>query len=208
LNVTADPAGGAGGQRAALLQPFVAPAAIAGLAALAELGGEPLRLALRYQRDGLAGGAIWRLATGHLVHLGPSHMLMNVIALGVIAWVFARFLSNIDWWLGGLTAALAIDAGLYLVSTDVAWYVGLSGVLHGVWAMGSVLAWQQNRRESIAFAALIAIKLGYEAWQGPVPLTHAVAAGPVVAVAHAYGAAGGLLYGFTSLAIRSRGRSL
>lgn len=206
--MTADPAGGAGGQGLAPLRPFLAPAVIAGLAALAELGGEPLRLALRYERDGLAGGELWRLVTGHLVHLGPSHMAMNVIALGVLAWVFARLLSDIDWWAGCLTAALAIDAGLYLVSTDVAWYVGLSGVLHGVWATGCIRAWRQQRSQAIAFAALIGIKLAYEAWQGPVPLTHAVAAGPVVAIAHAYGAAGGLLYGFTSIAIRSRDRSL
>jgi rhomboid family GlyGly-CTERM serine protease len=197
-----------GRARFAPLRPFLVPAVIAGLAALAELGGEPLRLSLRYARDGLAAGEIWRLVTGHLVHLGPSHMIMNVAALGVLAWVFARLLSGTDWWAGCLAAALTIDAGLYFVSTGVAWYVGLSGVLHGVWALACVRAWQGSRPEAIVFTALIAIKLIYEAWQGPVPLTHAVAAGPVVAVAHLYGAAGGAIYGIAALAIRSRGRSL
>jgi rhomboid family GlyGly-CTERM serine protease len=207
MDVTAGGPEKPGGAR---FRPFLVPCVIAGLAAVTGLGGEPLRLALRYARDGLAAGEIWRLITGHLVHLGPSHMIMNVAALGVLAWVFARFLSATDWWAGCLTAALAIDTGLYFISTEVAWYVGLSGVLHGIWALACVRAWQRSRSrpEAIGFTALIAIKLIYEAWQGPVPLTHAIAAGPVIAVAHLYGAAGGTIYGLASFAIRSRGRSL
>jgi rhomboid family GlyGly-CTERM serine protease len=180
------------------------PGQVGALAALAELGGEPLRLLLRYEREGLAGGELWRVVTGHLVHLGPSHMAMNVLALGVLAFVFARLLSHRDWWLGCLAAALAIDAGLFFVSREVEWYVGLSGVLHGVWAIASVRAWLERRPEALAFTLLLAVKLGYEAWFGPVPLTGAVAAGPVVAVAHAYGTVGGVGYALARFAIRPR----
>lgn len=184
------------------------PILIGGLAAAAEAGGQPLRLTLRYARDGLAGGEVWRLVTGHLVHLGPSHMAMNVLALGVLAFVFGSRLGDRDWLLGYLAAALAIDGGLYWLSTGVDWYVGLSGVLHGIWALGAVRAWQLSRIEGLAFGMLLLIKLGYEAVFGPVPLTGAVAAGPVVEVAHAYGATGGSIYAIASLAIRSRGPSL
>lgn len=190
------------------LRRFLAPGAIGALAALVETGAEPLRLVLRYERDGLSAGELWRLVTGHLVHLGPSHMAMNVLALGALAFIFQRLLSDRDWWLGCLAAALAIDAGLYFGSTTVQWYVGLSGVLHGVWAVAAVRAWQERRAEALAFTLLLAIKLGYEAIVGPVPLTGAVAAGPVVAVAHAYGAGGGAAYALASLAVRTRGRPL
>ena len=175
---------------------FMVPGVLAGLAGLAELGGEPGRLWLRYQRDVLADGEVWRLMTGHLVHLGPSHMAMNVTALGVLAVIFSRFLSSRDWLGIFVFSALAIDAGLFWISTSVAWYVGLSGVLHGCWAAACIFAWQQKSHQAAALSALIVIKLAYEAWLGPVPFTGEVAAGPVVAVAHAYGAAGGALWGY------------
>jgi len=192
----------------ALFRQFLAPGAIGALAALVETGGDPVRLALRYERDGLATGEVWRLVTGHLVHLGPSHMAMNVLALGVLALIFQRLLTDRDWWLGCVAAAFAIDAGLYFGSPAVQWYVGLSGVLHGVWAIAAVRAWQQRRAEALAFTLLLAVKLGYEALVGPVPLTGAVAAGPVVAVAHAYGATGGAAYALASFVVRPRGRPL
>lgn len=187
---------------------FLAPGAIGALAALVQTGGGPARLALRYEREGLAAGEAWRLVTGHLVHLGPSHMAMNVLALGVLALIFQRLLTDRDWWLGCLAAAFVIDAGLYFGSPDIQWYVGLSGVLHGVWAIAAIRAWQQRRTEALAFTLLLAVKLAYEALVGPVPLTGTVAAGPVVAVAHAYGAAGGAAYALASFAVRPRGRSL
>jgi rhomboid family GlyGly-CTERM serine protease len=187
---------------------YGAPAAIGLLAALLELGGEPLRLALRYDRDALAANELWRLVTGHLVHLGPSHMVMNVFALGVLAVIFGRLLRAIDWIVVGFAAALAIDGGLFWLSTDVGWYVGLSGVLHGFWAAACVFAIAERRREAIALTLLILVKLGFEASIGPVALTGEIAGGPVVTVAHAYGATGGTIAALGLIAIRLRARSI
>lgn len=184
------------------------PAAIGLLAALLELGGERFRVLLRYDRDAVMAKEFWRLVTGHLVHLGPSHMLMNVFALGVLAVIFGRLLRTIDWIVVGLMAALAIDAGLYWLSADIGWYVGLSGVLHGFWAAGCVLAIAARSREAIVLTLLILGKLGFEAVIGPIALTGEVAGGPVVTVAHAYGAAGGALAALGLLAIRFRTRSI
>lgn len=192
----------------AALRPYLVPGIVGTLAALAELGGEPLRLSLRYDREGLAEGEIWRLITGHLVHLGPSHMAMDVLALAVLAFVFARFMKPLEALGIFLVSALSIDAGLYFISTSVDWYVGLSGVLHGYWALGCILSFERRQMEAWAFTALLVAKLGYEALFGPLTLTGEIAAGPVVSVAHAYGAAGGLLYGLAAIAIRSRSRPL
>jgi rhomboid family GlyGly-CTERM serine protease len=187
---------------------FALPLGIGIAAALAELGGEPLRLALRYEREALGSGEIWRLMTGHLVHLGPSHAAMNILALAVLAFLFARLLTGLDWCVVSLGSVLAIDAGLYWLSPAVEWYVGLSGVLHGVWAAACVLAFRARRAEAWALAALLLIKLIYETVAGPVPLTGQVAAGPVVAVAHLYGAVGGTLAAVLTPAIRSLVRPL
>ena len=184
------------------------PLAIGLAAALAELGGDSLRLALRYEREGLGSGEFWRLVTGHLVHLGPAHAAMNLVALAVMAFLFGRLLTRLDWLLASLASALVIDAGLYWLSPGIEWYVGLSGVLHGFWAAASVRAFAERRREAWALTALLLLKLGYETFAGPVPLSGQVAAGPVIAVAHLYGATGGALAGFLASAIRSRTRSL
>ena len=172
---------------------YVAPAVIGGLAVVAELSGEPGRMLLRYQREALASGQIWRLVTGHLVHLGPSHMLMNVAALAILALLFGQLLRPRDWFAAGLMGSLAIDGGLYWLSPEVAWYVGLSGVLHGFWAAACLHALRRRTGEGLMLTGLILLKLGYEALIGPVPLTGAIASGPVVEIAHAYGAIGGVV---------------
>jgi rhomboid family GlyGly-CTERM serine protease len=135
-------------------------------------------------------------------------MLMNVVALGILAVIFGRLLCTIDWILVGLTAALAIDAGLYWISTGIDWYVGLSGVLHGFWAAACVFAIAGRRSEAIALTLLILVKLGYEALIGPVALTGEIAGGAVVTVAHAYGAVGGVLAALGLIAIRRQTRSI
>lgn len=181
---------------------------IAALAAALELGGDGFRLALRYERDALEAGELWRLLTGHLVHLGFSHMLMNVAALGVIGFVFAPVLRGRDWVIAALASALAIDFGLFVFDPEIGWYVGLSGVLHGLWAAGSIRALALGRHGAIALALLLVAKLGYEMLIGPVPMTGEIAAGPVVTQAHAWGAIGGAIQPLLSLATRYGRRSL
>lgn len=187
---------------------WLAPLAIAVLAAALELGGDPLRLALRYERAALESGELWRLLSGHLVHLGTSHMLMNVAALGVIAFVFAPVLRARDWIIAAFSSALSIDFGLFVFDPDVVWYVGLSGVLHGLWAAGSIRAFALGRPGAGSLALLLLAKLGYESLIGPVPMTGEIAAGPVITQAHAWGALGGALWPLGSLATRYIGRSL
>jgi rhomboid family GlyGly-CTERM serine protease len=189
-------------------RPYVVPAVIAAAAMLAGLGGDPARQLLRYQRDALASGQLWRLITGHLAHLGPSHMLMNVGALGILALILEKLLQPRDWVLVGLTAALVIDAGLYWGQPSIAWYVGLSGVLHGLWSAACVRGMDLRRPEAIPLTLLLLAKLGYEWVVGPVQLTGNVAGGAVVTQAHAWGALGGVLWPLLAIAIRRRQASI
>jgi rhomboid family GlyGly-CTERM serine protease len=154
------------------------------------LTGEGGRLALRYERAALAAGQLWRLATAHLVHLGLRHALVNVLGL-VLLWIlFARDYSPRQWLLIMLAAVLAIDAGLWLLDSTVRWYVGSSGVLHGVLAAGA-LAWvRRGQKEGWLLVMLLAGKLAYEHWAGPLPFSGDIA---VVTSAHLFGVVGGAL---------------
>lgn len=163
---------------------------VAGLA-VPLLVGEAATAGLRYDRALIAEGQWWRLVSAHLVHYDARHWLMNLAGLALLWWLFVADLPVRAWWLVAGVAALAVSGGLYLFAPGVGWYVGLSGVLHGVWAAAGVAAWRRWRLESGVTLALLAGKLLLERSHGP------VSAGldpglTVITVAHLYGALGGL----------------
>jgi rhomboid family GlyGly-CTERM serine protease len=154
-------------------------------------GGRALATAWQYQRSGLAAGEWWRLLTAHIVHLDLRHGLLNAAGLALLWALFAR--SYRPWrWLTALILIIAIiDAGFWLASPRLQWYVGASALLHGVFAAGAVAMIRAGERLGWVAATVFLVKLVWEHWQGPLPLTH----GPVITISHIYGAAGGLLAG-------------
>jgi rhomboid family GlyGly-CTERM serine protease len=164
-------------------------AAVLGLAAWGDAG----RALLCYDRAGLAAGEWWRLVSGHLVHLGWRHAVMDLAAALILGWLFGRELSPRRWAWVLLLSLLAVNAGLWWLDPGITWYVGLSGVLHGVMAAAAVtLAWRRVPAGYWLLGAL-ALKLGVEQLYGPLWLAAESAGGPVIVNAHLYGAAGGIL---------------
>lgn len=163
----------------------------------AALGGQGLREALRYDRHALAAGQFWRLATAHLVHLNFEHAAVDVLALVLLWMLFARDYSPRAWLLIIAAAAAVIDFGLWAFDSTLIWYVGSSGVLHGVFAAGAVAHLKRGERDGWLLAALLVAKLAYEQSVGALPLVP----GPVVVDAHLYGALGGT---FAALVCRVR----
>ena len=62
-----------------------APLALAAI--LLQAGGAEVREALAYQRTSIAAGEYWRWLSGHLVHLGWSHLGYNLAGLALIGWL-------------------------------------------------------------------------------------------------------------------------
>jgi rhomboid family GlyGly-CTERM serine protease len=153
-------------------------------------GGVGLRDALRYQRDAVLGGELWRLVTAHLVHLDFAHALLNAVAATLLWALFARDLRPWQWCAVALAAAAAIDAGLLLWQPQLQWYVGASGVLHGAMAAGTLAQLRRRDPVSLVLALFLIAKLSYEQFVGALPFE---AQGSVVVSAHLYGALGGLL---------------
>jgi rhomboid family GlyGly-CTERM serine protease len=157
--------------------------------ALPEIGGDAVREALRYDRAGLTRGEWWRFLTGHFVHLDASHTLVNVLGLVLMWALFARDYSPLRWATIYLTAALAISAGLWFLRPDIEWYVGASGVLHGVMAAGTLAHVRRRDLDAWILAVFLVAKLAYEQIAGAMPFQDA---GSTVVAAHLYGAIGGL----------------
>jgi rhomboid family GlyGly-CTERM serine protease len=166
------------------------------------LGGEPLREAWRYQRDAVAAGQWWRLVTCHLVHLDAVHALLNALGLALLWSLFARSYRLGSWFVAMAICVLAIGCGFWFLSTQLRWYVGASGLLHGVFACGCVAMIRARDRIGFIAGAIFAAKLGWEQWHGPLPFERADL---VVTVAHLYGAIGGAVAG---LLLRPRAQGL
>ena len=164
---------------------------IGAVSGLLQALGPGLILALRYDRIAIAHGQWWRLWSAHLVHLGWDHWLLNMAGLAGLWWLYVAEATRRDWLIVATASALFISAALYVASPAVEWYVGLSGVLHALWAAAAVAMWRHSRTEAAASLVLLAAKLVWEAMIGP--LSSGPGDGlPVVTVAHRYGALGGL----------------
>lgn len=147
---------------------------------------------LRFERA-LIGPEPWRLLTAHVVHLGWMHLALNLAGLGLIWALFGRRLEPWAWAVALVVCALAVSLGLWWHDTDLAWYVGLSGALHGLLVLGALAALKAERRMALLVLAGIALKLGWEQYSGGDTGTAALVGGAVIVNAHLYGALGGML---------------
>jgi rhomboid family GlyGly-CTERM serine protease len=154
------------------------------------LFGEPARLALRYERAALIHGQWWRLVSAHWIHLDLHHALLNALGLALMWALFVRDYSPRQWLLILCGAIAAIDAGLWFVDSTILWYVGSSGVLHGIMAAGTLAHLKRKEAEAWLLAGFLIAKLAYEHWAGALPLS---GSDTVVVDAHLYGVLGGLL---------------
>lgn len=158
------------------------------------LAGESARDSLRYQRDAIVTEhQYWRLLTGHLVHGSWRHAGLNLAGLLLIVSLFRGCYTLRQWLLIGLASAACIDLGMLLLMPQLDWYVGLSGILHGLLAAGAVAWWRsEDRLLAGLLSAILLGKLAWEQWQGALPLSGEL---PVIVNAHLYGAVAGLLVG-------------
>jgi rhomboid family GlyGly-CTERM serine protease len=154
-------------------------------------GGGDLAALWRYQRAVVAAGEWWRLLSAHIVHLDARHALWNAAGLALLWALFARSYRPWRWAVALALIVAAVAAGFWFLSPGLQWYVGASALLHGVFAAGAIAMIRTGERLGWVAAVALAVKLAWEQWQGPLPLTH----GPVVTVSHVYGAVGGLLAG-------------
>jgi rhomboid family GlyGly-CTERM serine protease len=169
----------------ARLRPWLALLAVALVCAGIQVAGDPAARALRYERNALLDGQLWRALTGHVVHLSWAHLGLNLAAAAVIAAAFGRDLR----WIAILLTALGVTAGLFLGSIRVTWYAGLSGVLYGLAAYGA-LDRSRGRRAWLVLAALVAAKAVADEFRTD---PRGFDGSPVIVDAHLYGVISGAL---------------
>lgn len=89
--------------------------------------------ALAFEREAIKQGQLWRLLTGHFVHITPLHALANLTLLGLLlSWPSP--ISQLQRWWVLLCAAGIISIALFFFWPEITWYRGLSGSLYAlVW---------------------------------------------------------------------------
>lgn len=145
----------------------------------------------------------WRLFGAHFVHLGWIHLWMNLAGLAVLWMLLGDTIRPALWASGVLCIALGVSLGLLCCSPAVTWYVGFSGVLHGLFAAGAVA--NIRRLPALGAALLVALtaKLVLEQVAGEDTLTQGLIGGAVIVDAHLYGAVAGVCYGVLLLVMSS-----
>ncbi len=178
--------------RAVWLPPLVLMLLVLALGA----AGEGVIDALRYDREAITAGEWWRLLSGNFVHLGWWHLFLNEIGVVVLVLLCPDRLSWAVWVRRLLLLGIGMSLGLYWMVPSVRWYVGLSGVMHGLFVLG--LGRQVWVQKDLIAAGCLAYLVGKIAWElaSGVPVSDEAAIGGAVLVeSHLYGTLSAVLYG-------------
>ena len=92
-----------------------------------------------YNRDLISQGEVWRIFTGHFLHTNGYHLLLNLSAILLLWALHGQFYQYVSYTFLFIITALTTSVGLYIFSPDLHQYVGLSGVLHGVFIFGALM---------------------------------------------------------------------
>lgn len=186
-----------------LLPEILLVGAVAAAAALATL--ETLQAFSLYNRGLIEAGEWWRLLTGNFAHLNLRHLLLDLVAWILIFLLGRAWLSVADWIVCLAVCCLAVSAGLYWFSPEIGVFGGLSGALHGLFALMALKQLRAGDRLGWLLLLLVTVKLLYEARYGGTPGTSELIGVPVAAQTHLYGALGGAgLFPLLLLAARLR----
>ncbi len=172
---------------------YFLPVLLTGIAVVLAIAADTGREWFSYDREAIAAGELWRLVSGHLVHLGLSHLLLNVAGLLLIWYLIGSAFDRSQWLLVLLAAIIAVDLGLWFREPQLLWYVGLSGLLHGLLVAGIAGSLSTRRIDVLVLGIAVLAKLIYEQLAGPLPGSAESTGGAVIVAAHLYGAVGGAL---------------
>lgn len=147
----------------------------------------PLHDLFIWTRADIEHGQWWRILTGNLTHTNSAHLAMNIAGLWVVSWLFqptVRVVASV------LLLSSAV-IGVALLATDLDYYLGLSGALHGLFAYCALHEWQNGRKSSAWLVLGIIAKVVWEQSMGASATTEALIGDSVAISAHLAGMLGG-----------------
>jgi len=155
---------------------------------------QQISMLLVYQRNAIANGELWRLFTGHFFHTNGYHLSLNLAALTLLWALHGHFYSIKNYALLFIFSAFTCSLGLYYFSPELQRYVGLSGVLHGVFVWGAIMDIKQGDKTGYLLFTGVWLKIVHEQIYGASADVANLIGANVAVDAHLWGAIGGLLF--------------
>ena len=150
---------------------------------------------LAYQYDAIAHGQVWRLMSGNLLHTNIWHLLMNLAGFWVIIFLYDIHFKRNPGNLMLLFVSLCLleGIGLYLFYPNLKAYVGLSGLLHGLFVFGAIMDIRKGYRSGYLLFIGVILKVAYEQYFGASDsITHLINA-RVATESHLVGLVSGII---------------
>ncbi len=147
----------------------------------------------RFNRGLVEQGDVWLLFSGHIVHLNWSHWALNMAGLALVAFFFSSHASFKQWLTVIIVSACMINIGLWWWMPEIRTYVGLSGVLHGLFLYGALREIRFYPTSGYVLTSVLIAKLTWEFFNGALPGSEDMTGGRVLTEAHLLGAIGGIL---------------
>ena len=167
---------------------------IALLAILAYLLNDKVDSLFVYQYQLISQGELWRIFTGHFLHTNGIHLLLNLAALILLWALHGHFYNLKNYSLLFITSALICSAGLFYFSPEIHQYVGLSGVLHGIFVFGAILDIRYKDKTGYLLFIGVWLKIAHEQFYGASKQVSTLIDANVAIDAHLWGAVGGLIF--------------
>ena len=159
--------------------------------------GDLINQTFVYQRYLIVQGQLWRLFTGHLLHTNGYHLLLNLTALMMLWALHRRFYSLRIYSALFVFCSLSTSLGIFYYSASLIQYVGLSGVLHGIFVFGALMDIKTKDKTGYLLFIGVWLKIAHEQIYGASTDVSDLIEASVAIDAHLWGAIGGLLFTIT-----------
>lgn len=152
-----------------------------------------LKNILQFDRILIDDGQWWLLFTSNYAHLNFNHFLINVAGVIVLAVFFADWLPPRRWAVAFLLLSISVTTCIYLLNPEVSHYVGLSGVLHGLFFIGASSEIKMYPLSGWLIIFGLIAKITWEQVDGPLAGSESLINGSILVDAHLYGIVAGAI---------------
>jgi len=177
----------------ALIRKHWIPLLIAIILVMFKIKGDAAFDLFCYDRSAINDGQLWRLLSGHFLHLSWSHLGMNLAGL-MFLWLLVRaWVTSKELLLTIFFSGLIISLCFLALNPEILQYAGFSGILHSLWVVGALAGISAKRGEAYFLLAILIFKLAWEQLSGPLPTPVKISGNYIAVDAHLYGAIAGLI---------------
>jgi len=174
-------------------QQILAPLTVLIISLIAFIFDNSLSEPLIYQRSLVNQGELWRTVTSHFFHTNGFHFLLNGAAVIMLWVIHGHFYTIKTYSLVFIISAIICAVGIHWFSLHINQYVGLSGVLHGLFIWGAFEDIKAKERTGYLLLFGILLKIAHEQFYGASEDVAALINANVAINAHLWGAIGGVI---------------